>query len=185
MLPEPHGIRLASGLVQQITLVQNDEISLHKLGVVQVFLIAALSAAQKLDGFGLHQYCERRQLELAGVFLREAVVHMLQRPDAEAGDVRHYQLAALVVITVEAVGKLFVYVADAVVRDLGGAAAAQAGEAVIRETHPVAEVVGDHGGLAVVRRVILRQGHHGCGLAGAEKAAEHRKFFHVGLLLVV
>ena len=165
MLGEPGEVRLLLSRVNQVALVQDDQVRLHQLGMVKIFLVPAAAASQKLHGSRFHQHGKGRELKLPGELLRQAVIDMLQRADAEAGNIRDHKLTAIVIIAVEPLGQLFIHITDTVVGDLRRVAAAELGKAVIGKVHPMPEVIGDHGRLRVAGGIVPRQGHHGRRLA--------------------
>ena len=125
-----------------------------------------------------HEHRKGAKLKFVWIFAAQAVIDMLQRAHTKAGNIREHKIAAVVKVRVQPVGQHIMTEADAFVRNLGRVYAAESCKPVVGQRHTLAQIIGDHGGLAMVRGVVAGQGHHGRGLSGTEKAAEHDKFSH-------
>ena len=143
----------------------------------QVAQVRVAAVAQQVHRLRLGKHREGRQRDLAGIVLRQAVVDVVQRADAEARNVRDRQLAPGVAQFVQARQQVRPLVADALLGKLRGVAAGKEREAVVRQPRP-AQIVGDHGGGAAAAVDPVRQRHHRRRFSGTQKTAEYCKFEH-------
>ncbi len=130
---------------------------------------------QQIHRAGLCKHRKGRQLILTGIFLPQGVIHMVQRPHAEARDVGDHQIAPLFLKKpVQIFHQFFRLIADTVPGDLRRVALPKRGQLVIRQPF-IPQVIGDHGRL----RPLFRQRHHCRRLSGTQKTAEYCEFPHV------
>ena len=140
--------------------------------------VTAFPAFQERRVSRFQEHRKGSKFKLVGVFAVQPVIDMLQRAHTKARNIREHKIAAVVKVRVQPVGQHIMTEADAFVRNLGRVYAAESCKPVVGQRHTLAQIIGDHGGLAMVRGVVAGQGHHGRGLSGTEKAAEHDKFSH-------
>ena len=122
---------------------------------------------------------EGQQRKLVRIALVQLVIDVLQRADAEAGDVAHRDGVPLTFQHApQPVDQIFGLIADARAGQLRRVTAA--GFAVIGVNKAArAEIVRDRSGGQPARFQLLRECDHHTGLAAAEKAAEYKKaVFH-------
>lgn len=167
-----------------VDLVEHDEVGflelkLHEvldlLGQVDVLALGQ----QQLDALGIDEHRERRQRNPIRAVVHETMVDVIERADAQTGDVAHDEDGAIAVTqAANLVDGVVHLVADAPARDLLDRAPARLREVGVDEIR--AQVVGDDADLAVGLVHVLAQGDHRRGLARAQKPAHDHEANLVG-----